>query len=50
MAQLRKFEQDAIASEIIFKDLTPGKHFFKVVIHYQTINFHIFQWLIILVK
>ena len=26
--------KDTFASEIIFKDLTPGKHFFKVVIHY----------------
>ena len=34
--------KDALASEIMFKDLTPGMHFFEVVIHYQTINFQIF--------
>ena len=33
--------KDATSSEIMFKDLTPGMHFFEVVIHYQTINFHI---------
>ena len=33
--------KDAVSSEIIFKDLTPGMHFFAVVFHYQTMIFHI---------
>ena len=41
---------DAYASEIMFKDLTTGIKFSKLVIHYETINFHIFQLLMILVK
>ena len=33
--------KDAASSEITFKDITPGMHFFAVVFHYQTIIFHI---------
>ena len=31
--------KDATVSEIIFNDLTPGMHFFYVVVHYQIINY-----------
>ena len=42
--------KDATASEIMFRDLSPSKHFYKSLIQYETIRFLYFQWLMTSVK